>query len=133
KKSEKDTVINGSLYKKTIHVDTDEDFFAERLSLSELIKKHTGLPVDRVIIHWRPNYMDFINYGIVIYDHLPIYYINPKSLKSVQVESIQFAEGEYYVVHLVDKSFHSSNIIGRKESWLRKTQTIFEDLSAIDT
>ncbi|CDT17882.1 exported hypothetical protein [Sphingobacterium sp. PM2-P1-29] len=36
-KSAKDTTINGTLYHGSVHVDTDEDYFAARISLPDLI------------------------------------------------------------------------------------------------
>lgn len=128
-KSARDTTINGMLYRGSIYVETDEDFFADRITLTELIEKYTGLPPEDVIVHWRSSryrytYEDDI--GTIISDHFPIYSFNISMLgiKAVEVDRIQFAEGERYVVHLVDNSYKWSKPKARK---------IFEDPLAVDT
>lgn len=124
-KSERDTIINGTRYHGCIWVETDEDFFADRLALPDLIEKHTGLPPERVIVHWRGanrGYSSAAEVGTILTDHFPIYYFsitNPDimpavphpirfNLLAVEVDSIRFAEGIRYVVHLVDLSYTRS-------------------------
>jgi hypothetical protein len=125
----RDTTINGTLYRGSIHVDTDEDFFADRITLPELIEKYTGLPPEDVIVHWRSSryrytYEDDI--GTIIRDHFPIYSFNISILgvRAVEIDRIRFAEGERYVVHLIDNSYKRMR---------PKVKTIFEDPLAVNT
>ena len=108
--SKKDTLIDGTVYPGSIRVDTEEDFFAQRIALPELIEKRTGLSAEHVIVHWRgPRGPDFRYYGeedigTIISDHFPIYYfdVSGDGLRAIEADRIRFAEGERYVVHLVD-------------------------------
>lgn len=140
-KSPRDTSINGRLYKGSISVHTDEDFFAERTALPELIRSYTGLSPEKVIVHWRGTnyrYTDEEEIGTIIRDHFPMYYFKIKKrdtipdvadrfrfdIRAVEVDRIRFAEGERYVVHLVDPSYRRSTPKGR---------LLFEDPLAVDT
>src|SRR5690606_25025323 len=110
-KSVGDTLINGTLYKGCIQVHTDEDFFAHRTALPQLIHQYAGLPPDKVIVHWRSSasqYRDGDEFGVIIRDHFPIHYFSIKKrgttpnvsdffrfdVRAVEVDRIQFAEGE---------------------------------------
>src|SRR5690606_34670610 len=104
-KSEQNTVIDGTSYRGSIHVYTEEDFFANRIALPELIEKYTGLPPERVIVHWRGRFIDALNPGVTIQDHFPLYYVNPKGLQEVKIDRVRFAEGERYFVHVVDQGY----------------------------
>ncbi len=128
-RSAQDTTINGRSYKGVIHVHTDEDFFANRIALPELIAKYTGLPPEQVIVHWRSSgyrytYEDDI--GTIIVENFPMYSfdISRLGLRAVEVDRVRFAEGERYVVHLVDNSYKWSK---------SKARTIFADPLAVDT
>lgn len=128
-KSARDTTVNGKLYRGSIHVDTDEDFFAERIALPELIEQHTGLSPEQVIVHWRSSgyrYTYEDDLGIIIQDHFPMYSFNTGrfGIKAVEVDRIRFAEGDRYVVHIVDNMYKWSS---------SKTRLIFEDPLAVDT
>ncbi|WP_037526543.1 hypothetical protein, partial [Sphingobacterium sp. IITKGP-BTPF85] len=75
-KSAQDTTINGTLYHGSVHVDTDEDYFAARISLPDLIEKYTGLPLENVIVHWRSstNRYSYENeIGRIIENNFPLY------------------------------------------------------------
>lgn len=128
-KSTQDTIIDGTQYRGSVHVDTDEDFFADRISLPDLIEKYTGLPLENVIVHWRStrsHYSYEDNIGTIIKNHFPIYSftINDLSVKALEVERIRFARGEQYVVHLIDNSYR----------WSKPKATLyFAEPLAIDT
>lgn len=131
-KSAQDTVIDGVRYRGALHVYTNEDFFAERISLPELLDRYTDLPPKRIIVHWRGHLINALNTGTIIHDHFPLYYINPKGLQSVAVDRLQFADGERYVVHLVDHGYRFNYLTengwrASKRSWL-----IFDDPLAVD-
>ncbi|WP_400260772.1 hypothetical protein ACFX5U_11650 [Sphingobacterium sp. SG20118] len=132
KRSEQDTLIDGILYQGSIHVDTDEDFFASRMTIPEVVKKYTGLPLKDVIVHWRSSHWDASNPGVIIQDHFPLYYINPKGLQEVKVDRIRFAEGERYFVHLVDQGYRYSNFT--EKGWRRpqKNLMVFDEPMAFD-
>ncbi len=128
-KSTQDTTINGILYRGSIHVDTDEDFFADRISLPDLIAKYTGLAPEEVIIHWHNTQYRYIyegDIGMIIKNNFPLYSftISNLSLKGVSVDRVHFAQGDRYVVHLSDNSYKSS---------MPKTGLFTGDLLAIDT
>jgi hypothetical protein len=128
-KSTQDTTINGILYRGSIHVDTDEDFFADRISLPDLIAKYTGLAPEEVIIHWHNTQYRYIyegDIGMIIKNNFPLYSftISNLSLKGVRVDRVHFAQGDRYVVHLSDNSYKSS---------MPKTGLFTGDLLAIDT
>jgi len=136
-KSVHDTVINGTRYKGSIHVDTDEDFLAERIALSDLLEKRTDLLLEEVIVNWRsPNttvYRDGNDIGTIIRDHFSIYHIDTSQygLQAVKVDRLQFAEGDRYVVHLLDNRY-TSNLKQAKWFESEKAQSIFEDPLAVD-
>lgn len=128
-KSVRDTAINGKPYKGSVHVYTDEDFFADRINLSELIEQHTGLPPEQVIVHWRGSrsrYTYEADVGIIIRDDFPIYSFSTGrlGLRAVEVDCIRFAESERYVVHLVDNNYGSSK---------PKAALLFTDPLEVDT
>ncbi|MEN5379968.1 hypothetical protein [Sphingobacterium kitahiroshimense] len=110
RRSEQDTLIDGIVYQGSIHVETDEDFFSSRMTISEIVKKYTDLPLKNVTVHWRSRYWEPSDPGVIIQDHFPLYYINPKGLLEVKVDRIRFAEGERYFVHLVDQGYRYSNL-----------------------
>lgn len=137
KKSTRDTVINGTRYKGAIHVATEEDFFAERISLPELLGRYTDLHPEHTTIHWRSvnqTYTDGDDLGTIIRDHFPIYHIDNSQwgLRKVKVDRIRFAEGERYIVHLLDNGYKWG---ARMYKWRgpEKAQTIFKDPLAVDT
>ncbi|MEJ5144426.1 hypothetical protein [Sphingobacterium sp. MYb388] len=128
-KSTQDTTINGILYRGSIHVDTDEDFFADRISLPDLIAKYTGLPLENVIVHWRSstNRYSYENeIGRIIENNFPLYSfkIGNLSVQKVEVDLVRFARGEQYVVHVIDNSYNWSNA---------KAAAFFAEPLAIDT
>lgn len=132
RRSEQDTLIDGIVYPGSIHVDTDEDFFANRMTISEIVKKYTGLPLKNVIVHWRDRYWDPLNPGVIMQDHFPLYYINPKGLQEVKVDRIQFAEGERYFVHLVDQGYRYSNLTEKGWRTPQKNFVVFDQPMAFD-
>lgn len=108
RRSKQDTMINGVLYTGTVRVYTDEDFFSHRLNLSEIVKKYTELSMDKVMVHWRGQYVDYLNTGLIIHDNFPLYYIDPRGLNEIKIDRIQFAEGERYLVRVFDKGYRSN-------------------------
>ena len=123
RRSVQDTVINGTQYNGAVHVDTDEDFFAERIALPEVIEKYTGLPIDRVIVHLRGRYTDALNAGAIIHEQFHLYYTNPKNLRAVEVDRLRLADGDRYVVHVVDERYR----------WPHpRTYWLFKDIATID-
>jgi hypothetical protein len=132
KKSIRDTVINGMWHKGSIHVHTDEDFFANRIAMPEIIKRYTGLPLEHVIVHWRGRFIDALNPGVIIHDHFPLYYINPKGIQEVKVDRIQFAEGERYVVHVVDQGYRFSILTENGWRAPERTYLVFKDPIGLD-
>ncbi|MHC8947949.1 energy transducer TonB [Sphingobacterium hungaricum] len=128
-KSEKDTVINDRVYHGSIHVDTDEDFFANRITLPELIEKHTGLSSDRVIIHWRASNFSYTSeddLGKIISERYPLYSFSTAKygLIGLEIDKVQFAEGEKYVLHVIDNKYQSSDL---------KARLLFKEPLQIDT
>ncbi|MEN5054491.1 hypothetical protein [Sphingobacterium kitahiroshimense] len=128
-KSTQDTTINGILYRGSIHVETEEDFFADRISLPDLIEKYTGLPLEEVIVHWHHTQYRYIyegDIGMIIENNFPLYSytINNLSLKGVSVDRVRFAQGDRYVVHLIDNSYNWSN---------PKARSFFAEPLVIDT
>ncbi|WP_400260773.1 hypothetical protein ACFX5U_11655 [Sphingobacterium sp. SG20118] len=128
-KSLQDTTINGTLYQGSVFVDTDEDFFVNRMTIPEIVRKYTGLPLENIIVHWRSStnrysYEDEI--GTIIENNFPLYSftISNLSVKKVAVDCVRFAQGERYVVHLIDNSYNWSN---------PKATSFFEEPLAIDT
>lgn len=132
RRSEQDTLIDGIVYQGSIHVDTDEDFFASRMTISDVVKKYTGLPLKNVIVHWRSRYWEPHNPGVFIQDHFPLYYINPKGLEEVKVDRIRFAEGERYFVHLVDRGYRYSNLTEKGWRTPQKNFVVFDEPRAFD-
>ncbi len=108
RRSGKDTLIDGIRYKGSIYVDTEEDFFADRISLPELIRRYTGLPTEQVIVHWHGGYLNPSNPGVTVHANFMLYYIDPRGIKEIKVDRVRFAEGERYFVHLVDKGYPSA-------------------------
>ena len=137
-KSTQSTTIDGKRYKGTIHVNTDEDFFTERLPLPELLKKHTHLPLESIIVHWKAEWSDDST-SRIIQKHFPLYHIKPSGLRAVKIDRIQFAEGERYVVHLVDRGYRRGDLIDKQGiihsgRWTsNKANLIFKDPMAINT
>lgn len=75
-KSAQDTIIKGVPYRSSIQVNTDEDFFGDRISLPELIEKYTDFQPEHVIIYWhstkyRYTYEDDI--GTIIRNYFPLF------------------------------------------------------------
>jgi len=132
RRSEQDTLIDGIVYQGSIHVDTDEDFFANRMTIPEIVKKYTGLSLENVIVHWRDRYWDPLNPGVIIQNHFSLYYINPKGLEEVKVDRIRFADGERYFVHLVDQGYPYSNLTGKGWRTPQKNFVVFDQPMAFD-
>lgn len=129
RKSPQDTTINGSLYRGSIHVDTDEDFFADRIFLPDLIEMYTGLKPELVTVRWlgfKNRYMDKDDIGTIIGSDLPLYSfkLGNLSVKKIEVDRIHLAQGEQYVVHLIDNSYKMSK---------PKATIFFEKPLAVDT
>lgn len=129
RKSAQDTTINGTLYRGSIYVNTDKDFFADRISLSDLIEKYTGLKPELVTVRWlgfQNRYMDTQDVGTIIGNDLSLYSfkIGNLSVKKIEVDRIHLAQGVRYVVHLIDNSYKSSN---------PKASLFFEEPLAVDT
>lgn len=137
-KTEKDTVIDDTPYKGAIHIETDEDFFSGCVAIPKLLDRYTDIPHNQIIVHWRgPSYRNESDIGIVIQDHFPIYYIGSHDPQSVEIDSIQFAEGERYIVQFVDSHYNKWGVVGGitgggDESRI-KAQSIFEVPLEIDT
>lgn len=130
-----DTTIDGKLYKGTIHIDTDEDVVANRILLPELIEKYTHLPLEKVIVHWRGlgnRYTDEDDIGTIIDTGFPIHSFNlgktdpigNLGIRTIEIDRVRFAEGERYVVHIVDNTYKWRNA---------KANLIFSDPLAVDT
>lgn len=132
RKSEQDTLIDGIVYQGSIHVDTDEDFFSSRMTIPEIVKKYTGLPLKNVTVHWRNRNWEPFNPGVIIQDHFPLYYINPKGLLEVKVDRIRFTEGEHYFVHLVDQGYRYSNLTENGWRTPQKNFVVFDKPMAFD-
>lgn len=137
-KSIRDTLIDGTPYKGSIYVVTDEDFFAERTPLPDLLKKRTGLPLQKVIVNWcgptKPIYIDGDDVGTVISNNFSIYHIDISKfgLLDVKVDTLRFAEGERYVVHLLVNGYKWGASVNKWRS-PEKAQVIFEHPLAVDT
>jgi|GEM_PF-556789 len=134
-KTIRDTTIDGKLYKGCIQVDTDEDAFADRISLADLIEGYTHLPLGKVIVHWRGTryrytYEDDI--GTIIDSHFPIHSFSIAKIdhntnlgvRAVEIDRVRFAEGERYVVHVVDNAYKWGNA---------KASLIFSNPLTVDT
>ncbi|HMR18317.1 MAG TPA: hypothetical protein PKA53_03370 [Sphingobacterium sp.] len=132
KRSEQDTVIDGTLYKDFIHIWTEEDFFANRIAMPEIIRKYTGLPLDSVIVHWRGHFINALNPGAIIHDHFPLYYIDPRGLQEVKVDRVHFAEGERYFVHLVGQGYRYSNFTEKGWRAPHRNYLVFNNPRAFD-
>lgn len=126
KRSEQDTLIDGIVYKGSIHIDTEEDFFAHRMTISEIVKKYTGLPIKDVIVHWRNDFCNIQNPGLIIQDHFPLYYFDLKGLQEVKVDRIPFAGGERYFIHLVDEGYPYDHFPEKSFRSTLKSDMIFD-------
>ena len=129
RKSVQDTTINGTLYRGSVYVNTDEDFFADRISLPDLIEKYTGLKPELVTVRWlgfKNRYMDKDDIGTIIGSDLPLYSfkIGNLSVKKIEVNRIHLAQGEQYVVDLIDNSYRRNK---------PKATLFFEEPLAVDT
>lgn len=132
RRSAKDTLIDGIRYKGSIHVDTDEDFFADRIALPELIRRYTGLSMEQVIVHWHGEYLNQSNPGVTIHSNFVLYYVDPRGIQQIKVDRVRFAEGERYFVHLVDKGYPFSYFTEKGWRTPQYTYWIFEDPRAFD-
>ena len=136
-KSTRDTMINGKRYTGSVHVNAEEDFFAGRITLSEFLAGYRDIPpIKDIVVHWHSSDGHRgrdSTLGIVIQDHFPLYYINPKSIRSIEFSPIQFAESQKYIIHLIDDWYWSGS--GSSDKWRSqvKARTIFADPLAIDT
>ncbi|MHC8947948.1 Cof-type HAD-IIB family hydrolase [Sphingobacterium hungaricum] len=128
-----DTLINGKLYKGLIYVNTDEDFFKNRMSMPEIIKKYVGLPLEKVVVHWRGTFANWINSGVTIHDYFSLHFIDPKGLLEVKVDSLRFAEGEKYLVHLLDEGFRYRSLTENGWRPSERNYLIFNDPYRFDT
>lgn len=105
KKSERDTIIDDILYKGTIHVETEEDFFARHVTLSNFLSsRYPQLPIGNTLIHlqYRGYNVDFVS---VNYHNRQLYHIVPRNLRPVKAGRIRLAEGTQYIVHLIDTGY----------------------------
>ncbi|MEC3882080.1 hypothetical protein [Parapedobacter sp. 10938] len=135
-KSTRDTTIGDKFYAGSLHVETDEDFFAKYIALPEFLERHTDLPLNQIIVDFRgSNYYDQSYVGTVIHDHFPIYHINPQRLQSVKIDHILTTDGERYVVQLIDNRYNKGGGIRDKGMWASqlKARSIFEDSATIGT
>lgn len=134
-KTIRDTVIDGKLYNGCIQIDTDEDIFAGRISLPQLIEKYTDLPLEKVIIHWRGGgyhytYEDDIgtiidnDFSVHSFSIAKIDHNTNLGVSAIEIDRVRFAEGERYVVHIVDNTYKWRNA---------KANLTFSDPLAIDT
>jgi len=128
-KSASDTLIDGNRYRGSIYVDTDEDFFSGRIALPEVLSRYADLPAEQVIVHWYsrlPMSARASDISMVIPGHFPIYYLDKSDSSRVKVNSIRFAEGERYVVHLMDGRYNQVNFSSNK------ARAIFEAPLTVD-
>lgn len=129
-KSAHDTVIDGMRYKGSIHVDTDEDFFAGRIALPEILRSYTNSPTEQVIVHWyspMPISTTEPDIGGVIADHFPIYHLDQDDSTKIKADRIPFTTGRPYVIQLIDGRYNRANFSGNK------ARAIFEDPLTVDT
>jgi hypothetical protein len=137
-KSLKDTVIDNRQYRGWIRINTAIDFSAECTAISTLLDRYPDLPLDQIIVHWRgSNYKDKSDIGLLIHDHFQLHHIHNTNPKVVNINKIRFAEGDRYVVELVDDNFKGMGMIphkvgGRKENQM-KIQSIFKNPLSVDT
>lgn len=132
RRSAQDTLIDGIQYKGSIYVDTEEDFFADRIPLPELIRRYTHLPIEQVIVHWHRGYIDQVNPGVTIHSNFMLYYIDPRGIQQIKVDRVRFAEGERYFVHLVDKGYPFSYFTEKGWRSPQNTYWVFKDPHALD-
>src|SRR5690606_38708253 len=136
-KSTKDTVVDGTRYHGFVLVDTDEDFFADRITFAEAVDKYTDLPLQDVIVHWHSGSKK--DGGRIIQDHFSIYHIKPSGIHAVSIDSVQFAHHEKFVVHIADHGYRRGDLIDkggrvRTNRWTSdKAQLLFENPLEIDT
>ncbi|MEC3882110.1 hypothetical protein, partial [Parapedobacter sp. 10938] len=98
-------------------MDTDEDFFAGRRSLAEILNGYNDLPAEQVIVHWyspMPPTTSESDTGMIIPAHFSTYYLDESDLKRVKVGRIRFAEGDRYVVHLIDGRYNRVDVSSNK-------------------
>ncbi|MEC3882112.1 hypothetical protein, partial [Parapedobacter sp. 10938] len=91
------------------------------------------LPAEQVIVHWysrMPHNAARSDIGMVIRGHFPTYCLDKSDLKKVKVDRIRFAEGERYVVHLID----NRNTLINASLWIgsNKARAIFETPLTVD-
>lgn len=119
-KSEQDIVIDGISYKGSILVETEEDFFARHISLSEFLNRYRDLSSDHTLIQLE--YRSYSPTGIV-YDNRHLYHIDLRHLLPVKAGRIRFSPGVRNVVRLVDTSYLLS---------AEKVRLIFDNPSQLD-
>ncbi|WP_433902626.1 hypothetical protein [Sphingobacterium puteale] len=132
RRSAQDTLIDGIRYKGSIHVDTDEDFFADRIALPELIRRYTGLPMEQVIVHWHGKYLNQLNPGVTIHHNFKLYYVDPRGLGQIKVDRVRFAEGERYFVNLVDQGYPFSYFTEKGWRSPQHTYLVFNEPRVFD-
>ncbi|HMR18926.1 MAG TPA: hypothetical protein PKA53_06480 [Sphingobacterium sp.] len=122
-KSTRDTVINSKLYRGSIHIDTDENFFADLISLQEIFDQYAHyLPAEQLIVHWS-QYDHAPNINTTVPDNFQIYYLNKNDIKTIKVDRVQLADGRRYVLRAYK----------RMPNNLNKAHSIFENPLMVDT
>ena len=120
-KSEQNIVIDRISYKGSILVETEEDFFARHISLSEfLLDRYPDLSSDHTLIQLE--YRSYSPTGIV-YDNRHLYHIDLRHLLPVKAGRIRLSPGVRNVVRLVDTSYLLS---------AEKVRLIFDNPSQLD-
>lgn len=132
-KSTNDTTINNKLYKGSIHITTEENYFDIRTNLAQVLLNYHEIDPKETTLFWYRSVPPVarINDIGVIQNNLAINYLDEGDLNKMRVDSLQFAKGKKFIFQVINggNRFRKSTLSGSSN----KAITIFKNPLMIDT
>ncbi|WP_149915496.1 hypothetical protein [Sphingobacterium cavernae] len=132
-KSLADTIINDRLYKGSIHILTEENYFDIRTSFKQILLNYNDIDPKETMLFWFRSVPKFtkINDIGVFETNFAINYLDNGDLKKLRIDSLQLVNGRKYVFQIKNggNRFAKSSLYGTSN----KSIAIFKKPLMIDT
>lgn len=131
-KSTKDTIIENKLYRGSIHITTDENYFDIRTSLAQLLVNYREIDPNQTTLFWYRSIPFVANIPDIsmFQNNLSINYLDKGDEEKVKIDSLQFAGGKRIILQVVNggNRFSKPTLYGSSN----KAITIFNDPLMVD-
>lgn len=103
-KSTNDTIINNRLYKGSIHITTEENYFDIRTSLAQLLVNYREIDPKQTTLFWFRSIPSIANIPDIsmFQNNLSINYLDKGDEEKIKIDSLQFAGGKRIIFQVVN-------------------------------